>query len=251
VKSAQPLVFAVWVGCCCGLVAADPPDPEKVLDEARALAAQGKYEDALQKHLWFHENALKYTPSLAGVRLSFALDYWIELGTKYPKAKEALVSIRDKNTKAFSEGNGTVALFHDVRAINDNLNERSKTVALFKMLHEKFPALAKACYQFAEKDLAERREYQICISHIPDPLKKFDRIRETRERTLTFAKDANPPLKDFAETSFAEETCRLIEILVGVNRKTDAEKIREQAMAVRDDPRIREAVEKAMQRQKK
>ena len=111
----------------------------------------------MQKHLWFHENALKYTPSLAGVRLSFALDYWIELGKKYPKAKEALVSIRDKNTKAFSEGNGTVALFHDVRAINDNLNERSKTVALFKMLHEKFPELAKACYQFAEKDLAEQR----------------------------------------------------------------------------------------------
>jgi serine/threonine protein kinase/uncharacterized RDD family membrane protein YckC len=223
----------------------------KVLNEARTLAQQGKYEEALQKHLWFHENALKHMPALVGVRLSYALADWIKLGEKYPKAKGALVAIRDQNVKTISEGNGSFQLFHDVVAINSCLNEEPKTVELFKTLHEKQPDLAKACYHVSEKELAARREYQICISYIPDPLKRFDRIRKMRELNLKLAKDNRPQLRDYAERSFVEETSRLIEILVGAGRKADAEKVQEQALAVRDDPGIREAVEKAVQRQKK
>jgi hypothetical protein len=246
------VLAALWLACCCcTLAAADEPDPRKVLDEARALARQGKYEEALQKHLWFHENALKHQPALTGVRLSFALADWIKLGEKYPKAREALVATRDKNTKAVSEGKGSFELFHDVSAINRYLGESPKTVELFKTLHDKQPALAKRCYHVAEKDLAAQGEYKLCSSYIADPLARLNSIQERRELNLQFAKDNNPQLKTYAEKSFVEETCRLIEILVGADRKPDAEKLRERALAVRDDPAIRQAVEKAVERQKK
>ena len=71
------------------------PDPSAILHEARADRRAGRFADALTKHVWFHENALKYVPSLSGVRLSFALTYWMELGAVYPAALRKLKRIRD------------------------------------------------------------------------------------------------------------------------------------------------------------
>jgi hypothetical protein len=249
-KPAYLLAISLWTTCFCSLATADNPDPNKILDQARALAAEGKYEEALQKHLWYHENAVKIDPSNSGVRRSFALAYWVELGEKYPKAKEALLAIRDKDAKAINEGRGSIDLFRDVRAINDELNEKPKTVALFKVIHDKHPDLAKLCYPSAEKDLAAGREYKIAISYIPDPLKRFDQIKERRELTLRRA-SGDSHRKEFAESSFTEDSCRLIEILVGGGRKPDAERVRERALTVRDDPKIREAVDKAANSQNK
>ncbi len=229
---------------CCTVAVADDPDPQKVLNEAQTLARQGKYEEALEKHLWFHENALNHEQAMGGVRLSFALAYWVELGQKYPKAREALVSIRDEDTQAIREGRGSFSLFHDVASINRYLEEEQKTVELFKALDQKQRRLAERCYLVAEKDLAARGEYTLCASYIPDATKRFDRIREMRERHLEMAKDERLRLKEYAETSFVEETCRLIEILVGAGRKEDAESVRERAFAVRDDRPLLEAIKK-------
>jgi hypothetical protein len=251
-KTAHVLIALSWT-CLCGAVAAtaDVRDVRAALNDARSFAQQGRYEEALQKHLWFHENALKYEPAMAGVRLSYALADWVRLGEKYPKAREALVSIRERDTTAIAEGKGSFALFHDVSAINRSLEEEPRTVELFKTLHAKDPALAQTCYHVAERYLVAQHEYKICSSFIPDPLKRFERIEEMRALNLKLAqKNDDSRLKEYAEKSFADETCRVIEILVGADRKQDAEKVRDQALAVRDDAGIRDALEKALQRQK-
>src|SRR5689334_15054207 len=56
----------------------------EVLERARNARLAGKYEDALRDHLWFHEHALEEDPTLAGVRLSFALRDWIYLAEQFP-----------------------------------------------------------------------------------------------------------------------------------------------------------------------
>ena len=243
-KSIYLMTVLSWACFCCTSALADDPDPQKVLNEAQTLTRQGKYEEALEKHLWFHENALKHDPAMGGVRRSFALSYWVELGHRYPKAREALVAIRDKNTEAIREGRGFVDLFHDVASINGYLEEEEKTVELFKTLDEKHHRLAERCYIVAEKDLAARREYTLCASYIPDASERFDRIKEMRERQVSMAKDERLRMKEYAEKSFVEVTCRLIEILVGAGRKEDAESVRERALAVRDDRKLRDAIEK-------
>lgn len=245
-KSVHFMVILTSVCFCCTLAVADDPDLQQVLNEAQTLARQGKYEEALEKQLWFHENALKHEPAMSGVRLSFALSYWVELGHKYPKAREALVAIRDKDTEAIREGRGSFELFHDVASINGYLQEEPKTVEMFKTLHEKQHRLAERCYFVAEKDLAARREYKLCASYIPDATERFDRIREMRERQLKMGTDQRLRMKEYAEKSFSEQTGRLIEILVGAGRKQDAESVREQALAVRDDRPLRDAIEKAI-----
>ena len=247
-RSVRFLVVLIWSSYFGTLAVALEPDPSKVLEEAQEQTRQGKYEEALQKHLWYHENAVKLDPAQTGVRLSFALSYWIELGAKYPKAKEALVGIRDRDTKAIREGNGSFELFHDVSSINRELKEEVKTVALFKTIDDKYPDLAKRCYQIVEKVLASQREYKLCIRYIGDPVARFGRIQERRAMNLKLAKELDEHLKEYAEKTFVEETCRLIDILIAADRKTDAENIRERALAVSDVPAIRQAVKKAVER---
>ena len=60
------------------------PDPEAILSEAIADRKAGLYKTALAKHIWFHENALSIQPSQYGVRLSFAISYWLDLGGGVP-----------------------------------------------------------------------------------------------------------------------------------------------------------------------
>ena len=40
------------------------PNPDEILEEARADTEAGRYEDALAKHVWLHLNAQKYHRSL-------------------------------------------------------------------------------------------------------------------------------------------------------------------------------------------
>ena len=79
-------------------------EAKRALDDAKSLADKGDYEAALAKHVWFHDNALAIRPSYYGVRLSFALSYWAELGEKYPKALETLRGIRDAKTAKLLAG---------------------------------------------------------------------------------------------------------------------------------------------------
>jgi len=68
-----------------------------------------------------------------------------------------------------------------------------------------------------------------------------------REMNLKLAQGEHGPAhRDIAENMFAQDTCRLIAILVGAGRKPEAEKVRDQALAVRNDRQFRAAVDKAL-----
>jgi hypothetical protein len=225
-------------------------DSTTVLREAVSLMRQGKYEESLQRHRWFHDHALEYNPALAGVRLSFALAYRIELGEKYPAATRALVEVRDAKAKALTDGKGSFELFHDVGAINGYLNEEPKTVGLFKMLHKSHPELAAQCYRAAEKSLIAHREYETCISYIPDPLAKFEEIRQLRQVKLEIAAEnaaiGSSEFRDYVEFGFAEQACDVIAILIGVGRRREAERVRELGLAVSARPEVRAALDEAL-----
>src|SRR4051794_4253621 len=68
----------------------DTPDPSDVLDSAVDDTRSGSHADALAKFLWFHHNALRHDQAFGGVRLSFALSYWLELAGAYPPARPLL-----------------------------------------------------------------------------------------------------------------------------------------------------------------
>jgi hypothetical protein len=225
-------------------------DPQAVFHDAVALARLGKYEDALQNHLWLHEHALEHNPAFAGVRLSYALAAWVELGEKHPPALRALISVRDGKAKAITDGNGSFEAFHDVAAINEHLKESPRTVVLFRAMHQASPELAGQCYRVAEPHLVAQREYAICAFYIPDALARFEEIRQLFRLNMEIS-DENPALRsgglrEYAATSFLMEVCRLLEILVGVGRREEAERV--QALALSECPGVeaRDALHKAL-----
>src|SRR5205085_5152579 len=181
-------------------------------------------------------HALEHRPSHAGVRLSFALSYWMELARRYPKAKQALIEIRDRGARQFNTGGGDFALFMEVSALNRELGEQDATVALFKSIQSQDMNLARQCYPTVEELLMEKGEYAVCVNFIPDFQASFENVRVIWERTLEII-DRTPEVKQAAlrrqaQQTFVKDTRKLIEILVGIGRKAEAEQIREQAVAI-------------------
>jgi hypothetical protein len=109
-------------------------DMQKYLQETVRIAKEGNYEEALERHVWFHDHALEHQPSMMGVRLSFALSYWTDLGNKYPPALEKLKEIRDAKEGLIKQGKGSFELFHDVTSINRELGEEERSLDLFKIV---------------------------------------------------------------------------------------------------------------------
>jgi len=230
----------------------DDPSVKQALDEARNLTGQGKYQEALQKYIWFHENVPTKAPSYNAVRLSFALSDWAELAKKYSKAKEALTDIRDKGVKKLTEEKASFDVFQEVAAINSHLNEQVQTVSLFKMIHEKRKDIAYLCFMAAEKELVEQREYQLCSTYIKNPLQNFSQLSFMRSMTGNLTKNDSPRFNDgtVEDKMFTDGVCRLIEILEGAGRHEDVAKVRAKAVATIDTPEMRKAIEDAVLRGK-
>jgi len=253
------------------------PDLQKILGEAKDFMSKGTYEEALQRHIWYHNHALEIDPAQTGVRLSFALSGWMELGRRYPKAKQALIEIRDNKTREITQGRGYSEMVQEVQAINHALQDDDATYALFQTIREKDPKLAEQSYFYLETLLVSKGEYQWCFSHMGDPQGRFNMIRQSfdmerdsqkrmavmRQRTAQQMAAMNqqhgltnswsPPdtsamMKKSAEDRFVGHTLQLIEILVATGHKADAEVIRDQAIDVLDDPRLRSSVDDAAQK---
>ena len=159
------------------------PEPQKVLDEARDLTRKGQYEEALQRLLWYFNHALEDHAGQTGVRLSFALSDWIELGRRYPKARQALVEIQQRDQREFAEGHGYFDLFMEVSAINRDLQDEEATYVLFKHIHQTDPDLARQCFRVAEPNLVKHGDYELCLKYLGEPQAAFDRIRQDWERS--------------------------------------------------------------------
>lgn len=236
----------------------------------------GQYEEALQQCLSFQRQ-------LTGNHTMIPLiPDWVELGRRFPKAKEALVEVRDDYNREFSEGRGYSHLFSEVSAINNNLGQDDATLELFKRIGQQDKKLAQECFGCIAPLFIQRGEFDLCLSYIGDPQAQFEASREAYARQLDNAKrmaemkqrtaqriaeinlkngitnpvtlpdiDTAAMMKSFSEKGFVEGTHQLIEILVGAARITEAEKIRDQAVAVLDDPRLRSAVGDAEKKIKK
>jgi len=233
--------------------------------DVHEMISGGRYEDALQRCVGFHE---QYKTSGSLIPL---LNDWVELGRRYPKAKDALIKIRDDDTSEFAAGRGYSDLFSEINSINGYLHQDDETYSLFKSFRDKDPDLARQCYLPVEGILVAKGDYQWCYDHMGDPQAKFDSIHQNlnveleNQNRMAAINEANfkritemnrrhgwtnaPVLHDYpgrpkagAENGFVSGTRQLIEILVATGHKADADKIRDQAVEVLNDERLKSAV---------
>ena len=105
------------------LAPGERPDPDKVLKEAKELIQPAHYEESLQRFIWYHDHAAECSTNLTSGWLINALSDWVELGRRYPKAKQALIEIRYRKSQEYTmrEGQGYFELFMEINNINDYL----------------------------------------------------------------------------------------------------------------------------------
>lgn len=220
-------------------------DAGRALDDARRMASQGDYEGALAKHIWFHDHALDIMPSYYGVRLSFALSDWIELGKKYPKALETLKNIRNTKTSKLLSGSMDRELFHDVESINEFLGETNATVELFKRIDAVNPDFALTLYDIAVTALVKEKEFELARKYLGDPSKCLAAARRNFEAGMEWAKTSNHAditIEAF-ETIFTDDVIRIITILNENGDNKVAKDIQTNALKTLDNDKIRNALQ--------
>ncbi len=234
------------------------PDLMMILQEAKDLMTRQDYEGALQRQIWYHNHSIS-DPSQFGVRNSSALADWVELGRRYPKAMHALLEIRDENERKISSGDGYFDLFMETASMNDELGNQEQTYALFKnMAASSDQELARQCYPIVEGLLASHGDYELCTNYIGEPEKRFQKLQEQwqrskkweqqqddRRRQMAVPPPGIPSPPKLADKTFVAQTRQLIEILVGVDHKSDAEKIQREAILLLEDPALKSAVDDA------
>jgi serine/threonine protein kinase len=235
-------------------------DPNKVRDEANELRAKGEYQAALDRFLWYWNHALEYDPNLSAVRLSFLLSDWVELGRRYPRAEQALLDTRTRDTQMLLNKRGDFDLFMELASLNQYLQEEEATYEVFNKLRQRDPALAWQCFFVAQPLLVKHGDYALCLEYLGDSEAAFSRIRQQWQMrkqqeqrgegisvqtpdTKAGSHPQTPP--KMADGRFVDETCQLILILVKTEHKTEAEHIRDEALGLIDDPRLKSAVSDA------
>jgi len=217
-------------------------DGVQAFQELEALAEAGKFEEALDKHLWFHE-ASKELPGMGGVRLSYALDIWMELAKKYSPAMDALINLRNNNREILLKGDGKFENFHDLSAINQTLGENEDTFMVFLEIHNNHPKQAKSYYHVVEELIVEKQAYDICDKYITDPIKKYSQIQHMHEMNVELMRKSptmdNDDFKKNTKESYVKEVCRLIEIMSTLEKTDIAEGIQKLALDYLDNEEIR------------
>lgn len=143
------------------------------LKAAYAAKARGEYQTALEHLVWFHEYALEETRALLGIRLSYALAYWIELGAEFPPALDALRQIRDRKVADLRAGRYDGQLFLDVSAINDYLSEGAATYLLYVELQHRTPAFAAECAPIALPAVVDAQDYVLAKAICGEPSERI------------------------------------------------------------------------------
>lgn len=224
------------------------PDPQKILLEASADTQAKRFEVALAKHLWFHQNALKINKAFYGVRLSFALNGWKTLANQHPPALQAMKATRDEAKKQFLtfQSKEPSLLFNEIEALNKTLEEPGETVSLFELLEEKNLELARSVADMAQPALIRAKKYALCFKYLKPDAILPDAVRDLQQMQATAATLNREQLKQVAEKSFTNRIATTIALMVMNDQKQQAADFADKSRAHCDTTEFKSAIESAL-----
>ena len=212
---------------------------QQYMQDTDDLINMEEYEEALERTIWFHNHALEHDKSMSGVRSSFALSDWHDLGKKYPPALEALKKTRDDKTQSLLTGSGNPKLFSDVLSINRTLSEKNKSIKLFRNLDEKQPKLAKSSWVFVKDLIIKSKDYDLINKYIGNLRVEYARneVRfiEMSEFYKKNKKEFGSQQQGFANDRYIQQTKELLIIAKKLNKSNAAKFIIKKASIIVDE----------------
>jgi hypothetical protein len=218
-------------------------DPIAVIRDARLCVKSREYAAALEKYMWFHDHALEARPSLVGVRLSYAIFEWVDLGKVYPPALKALEGLRDRKTESLVCGTQEMTIFHDVKAINRALGQDERTRDLFKIIADNNRDFAEKCFRLALEPLVCTNEFGLARSFMLDVRSEVDRFampfKSAPESTPSAPKEM---VQKILVGIYVKNVSLVLQILMGVGEEVEAKRIRQYALDCVTDEKFQDLV---------
>jgi hypothetical protein len=221
-------------------------NPRDVLREARQLVKAHQYAEALEKYIWFHDHALDNNRSLVGVRLSYAIDEWAEMGEVYAPALRALEDVRDAKTTSLMNGTDDPSLFHDVRSINRALGQVERTRDLFKIIAGNNRGCAEKCFRFALESLVDTKEFGLARSFMLNVRTEIDRFALPFESATQGTASASPELQEILVRIYVKNVSLILQVLTGIGEEAEAKQTRQYALDCVPGARLRDMVMERM-----
>lgn len=218
---------------------------QQYLMDTKEMVKAGKNQEALERHVWFHEHVLEKEPAMSGVRLSFALADWKALANVYPPALTELRATRDRAVSLIKSDGGNPRLFADVKALNRTLSEPDKTIEVFEMLLAKYPESARSNWHYAKDEIFTAKRYDIVRKFVGNPVREYTMLVSNYSRDTTLAKGLPAGREQFltaSENRFVEKSLQLIDFAMTSDDFPGAKEIQLAAMKVVKDYRLRDAI---------
>ena len=226
----------------------EKPDPHQILSEARDDRRAGRFEDALRKHLWFQRESLKYEPALVGVRGSFAMADWAQLGRKYAPAMQALLRERSERAADVAAGRDVLASFGDVAAIDRALDDWNETYRLFALIEGRDEALALRASRYAHEAFVEMKDFAKAARYL-DPEAELRMVMDMRKSLGRMGGEQYPGQDAMAERLLNERLGQMVAVLVLGGRTADARSLAERMRKEIGGAKLDETLARALEGQ--
>lgn len=217
-------------------------DVDQALNDARRFAREGKHEQALERHVWYHKNALKYAPAHYGVRLSFALGDWSQLGKVYPKALDALRSTRDETPAGYRKAPSDSRLYSEVMSLNIALDDFRAAKELFYEGRQK--GISDTLLTLRLDQVLATGDMKWAREVIGDPKENLEEIKQKRDSVLSAMRMSENPerfTKDLDEM-YASTIATLVKAIAKTHGLSAARDVQKEALRFLDSPLIRNAL---------
>lgn len=240
---AMPVARAEWTP-------PEKPDPTTILREAQADARARRYEDALAKHLWYHENAETIDAGQTGVRRSFALSSWYDLAADYAPALTKFEECRENARKGALEGKHPKHVwnnFADFASMSKQLDDDQAIADLFLEIRDESPKQAEKVYPLAEPALVTAERFDVCGEFL-DAERAMEREIDSFKHNNKLADERFGKMhRSFGEKSFRHGAATIVVILAKNGKTDEAKKLAQQARDAWDDEKLHEALDQALE----
>ena len=216
---------------------APEPDPARLMDEAKAHAESGRYDEALEEYLWCFDHGARVRPSFCGVRSSFLICDILQLAKRHRPALDALVARRNACGLRLCSGHGTADDADDYVALNHYFRHEELSFRLFENLAKGSELWLRVGWGI-RKSLLEQRRYSDLLQ-LSDPEATF---RQNAADLEIPACDDDPGFKTTLRDKLVRQCAPLIEALAGTGEHRRALDLARKILRVIRRPQLREAL---------
>lgn len=207
--------------------------PRIWLTEARSAAREGAFPEAVRLYDHFFEHALENDPSFYGVRLSYCLGEWAELGKAYPPALDALVKKKDEALQLLAQTRDPER-FKDFSSICQCLDCPAEPVRVFHQYHLADNGFAATLVHIVWGELIAAKAWETCSTYLVNVIATYERTLEAFDMAVRLGRSnsgfGDPDYEAFIDRWYVKDVGHIGLVLRNTGRELEAKALRERVL---------------------